>query len=241
MASRPCIPPYLVVNAQQMSNNVTSDATNTQQLYAFSYQMEWTGAPTGTFTLQGSLDHSVYPNGAVQNAGTWNTLPATVTGSAGGSAGSGIYDGIATGIPWIRVIYTSTATGTETIAPVADVAGSLAGKSFLISDEASAHLYQIWFKVSGVGSAPTAVSGYTLIEQDITTGDTAATIGAALATTIAALNSTNSFTTAGTTTVTVTMKTAGPFVIASDVNTGFTFAGATGAGILNVYMASKVS
>ena len=90
----------------------------------------------------------------------------------------------------------------------------------------------IWFSVSGVGAAPTGVSG-TLVQQSITTGDSAATIGAALVTTIQNLPSGTaglySFTASGTTTVTVVSTATnpyGPIGTPSDgvIPTGFTFA-----------------
>lgn len=130
--------------------------------------------------------------------------------------------------------YTITAVGTPakgavTIAPVADVSGSLASTWFRLFD-AYGNTFVIWFSVSGVGTAPSGVSG-TLVQQTITSGATAATIGAALVTTIAALPSgisgVFSFTAAGTTTVTVTNTAFGPFAgVPSDgvIPTGFTFA-----------------
>lgn len=131
-------------------------------------------------------------------------------------------------IPYIfsgAVAYTtdiSSTVGVQTIQPVADVAGSLAGTYFLLQSQ-SGNKYAMWFKVSGSGSAP-VVPGYTASEVDIATGNSAAVVGGALAAAIAALNSGNDFTTSGTTTITVTNKTAGSFTLASDVSTGFTFA-----------------
>lgn len=205
----------------QNTNGITIDAN---QLVSASFQAIFADSQAaGTFKIQASndifQDRYQASNFTVVN---WVDVPnqsATITGGIGA-----LLTIAQSSYRWLRAVYLTTGTGTQTIAVVPDVAGSLAGKSFLLSDEASAHRYQIWFKVSGVGSAPTPVAGYSLVEQDIATGDSAATIGAALASTIAALNATNSFTATGTSTVTVTNKTAGPFVPASDVNTGFTFA-----------------
>lgn len=103
-------------------------------------------------------------------------------------------------------------SGTATIAPVADVAGSLASKYFSLYD-AYGNTFIIWFSVSGVGTAPVGLGGI-LVQQTIATGATAATIGAALVTTIAALPSgiagVFSFTASGTTTVTVVSTTTLP-------------------------------
>lgn len=119
--------------------------------------------------------------------------------------------------------------GSATIAPVADVSGSLASTWFRLYD-AYGNTFIIWFSVSGVGAAPVGVGG-TLVQQTISSGATAAQIGTALATTIAALPSgisgVFSFTATGTTTVTVTSTLAVPLAgppADGSIATGFTFA-----------------
>jgi hypothetical protein len=112
---------------------------------------------------------------------------------------------------------------------VADSSGNLAGKWFRLFDSYG-NTFVIWFSVDGFGSAPLGTGG-TLVQQSIPTNETAANIGAALVTTIAALPSgitgVFSFTAAGTTTVTVTSTADRPLAgSASDgANpTAFTFA-----------------
>lgn len=103
--------------------------------------------------------------------------------------------------------------GTATIAPVADVSGSLAGKYFTLYDSYG-NTFVIWFNVAGVGvqpslglAAPVGIAGLKYVQQSIASGATAAQIGAALVLTIQNLPSgiqgTFSFTASGTTTVTV--------------------------------------
>lgn len=110
--------------------------------------------------------------------------------------------------------------GVVTIAPVADVSGSLASTYFALYDSYG-NTFVIWFSVSGLGSqpqlgpsAPVGSTGLQYVQQTISTGATAATIGTALATTIANLPSgisgTNAFTATGTTTVTVTSTAFAP-------------------------------
>jgi len=128
--------------------------------------------------------------------------------------------------------------GAATIAPVADVSGSLASTWFSLYD-AYGNTFIIWFSVAGVGSPPSlgpaavfGTQGLHYVQQSISTGDTAATIGTDLATTIAALPSgisgVFSFTATGTTTVTVTSTGTGLQLagVPSDgvIPTGFTFA-----------------
>lgn len=234
---------FPIITAGNMTGNLTSLVTSIEYLDNVGMQFNFTGTPSGTFAVQVSADYEQDTYGNVTNSGNWISLSLNPVPTASGAANSLYLDLNQLSAPWIRSTWTSTATGVQTIHPVADSAGSLAGTYFLISDEASAHKYAIWFKVSGTGAAPT-VTGYTNVEQDISTNDTAATIGAALATTIAALNSTNSFTASGTTTVTVTNKTAGPFTPMSDglltKATGFTFAVTTGNGSLNAFIVAKM-
>lgn len=123
------------------------------------------------------------------------------------------------GSPYIIASVGHGPAGVVTIVPVADSSGSLASTYFLLFDSYG-NTFCIWFSVSGVGSAPnlgpglspaqlaSGARGLQYIQQSISTGATASTIGTALATTIAALPSgitgTLSFTASGSSTVTVT-------------------------------------
>ncbi len=131
---------------------------------------------------------------------------------------------------------TAMAQGTPTtgftIAAVTNgVASNLNNTYFLLQDEASVHSYYVWFNVDAIGTDP-AVAGRTAVPIALSTGDSAATIGTALASAIAALNSSASFSASGTTLVTVTNLTVGPFVPMSDgvPATHFTFAVTAGGG-----------
>lgn len=120
---------------------------------------------------------------------------------------------LSAGNPYVIVSVGSGPAGTATIAPVADVSGSLAGTYFMLYDSYG-NSFCIWFSVSGVGSQPNlgpaaafGQRGLQYVQQSIVTNDTAATIGADLVITIENLNSgisgVKSFTASGTTTVTV--------------------------------------
>ena len=117
------------------------------------------------------------------------------------------------GQPYIITSVGHGPAGTVTIAPVADVSGSLASKYFTLYDSYG-NTFVIWFSVSGVGSAPNlgpqalpGQRGLYYVQQSILSGATAAQIGTALVLTIQNLQSgiqgTFSFTASGTTTVTV--------------------------------------
>jgi hypothetical protein len=140
------------------------------------------------------------------------------------------------GNPYIIASVGHGTAGTLTIAPVADVSGSLSSTWFRMYD-AYGNTYIIWFSVSGVGSAPVGVSG-TLVQQSISTNASAATIGAALVITIENLlaaqpgnliapSGVYSFTATGTTTVTVVSTMTAPLpggAMDGAIATGFTFA-----------------
>lgn len=105
--------PSHVVTAAAMASNVTSPATNVQYLDNVIYQAQWTGTPTGTFAVQGSLDYQQGAGGTVVNAGTWDSLPLSVSISATGSADSAQFDLNQIPYPWLRIVYTaSSGTGT---------------------------------------------------------------------------------------------------------------------------------
>lgn len=133
--------------------------------------------------------------------------------------------------PYVIVSPGAGPSGVATIAPVADVSGSLASTYFSLYDSYG-NVFIVWFSVSGVGTAPQGVSGI-LVQQSISSGATAAQIGAALVLTIENLpiapgSATMSFTASGSTTVTVTSTAAAPLAgIPMDSvgkPTGFTFA-----------------
>ena len=161
-------------------------------------------------------------------AGGFSGFASPTTGSTAAINGSAM----TVGNPYIIASVGHASAGTVTIAPVADSAGNLASTWFKLYD-AYGNTFVLWFSVSGVGSAPIGTGGI-LVQQSISTGASAATIGAALATTIAALPSgisgVYSFTATGTTTVTVVSTATNPYGplpgAPSDgtIPTGFTFA-----------------
>lgn len=142
-------------------------------------------ATTGTFNIQCARETP--PT-------VWTSLlSGTTVTSTLGTPGFGSVNGASTGCSWLRGLWVSTNTPQQRIVSVADVAGSLAGKYFLVGGAQSATfplgasgmdqlLIAFWFKVSGVGSSPGPVvfggRTYQPSEIDISTNDTAATIAA---------------------------------------------------------------
>lgn len=105
--------PSRIVAATSMASTVTSPPTNVQYLDNVVYQAQWTGTPTGTFSVQGSLDYQQAVGGSVISAGTWVALPLSAAVTAAGSADQAEFDLNGIPYPWIRLVYTaSSGSGT---------------------------------------------------------------------------------------------------------------------------------
>lgn len=241
-----------ILTSQQMiagssSSPIVSLPTNIMYKDSVAYFLSWTGTPTGTFYIQDSLDYRAAlaqsPGNAAPSSGTWNSIPNNLLSStpvASGASGSLRIRLNQMDAPWVRIAFVSTALAAQTVGLVADVSGSLNSKYFLLEDASGANKYYVWFNINSAGVDP-AVAGRTGVQITGSTNASAATLGTAVASAVAALNSTNSFTTSGTSTVTITDKVAGPLVIASDgtAATGFTFTATTGSGLLTGLVSGK--
>lgn len=167
--------------------------------------------------------------------GGFSGFSSPTTGSTFAINGSAL----TVGNPYLIASVGHATAGTVTIAPAADVSGSLASTWFLLFD-GYGNTFVIWFSVSGVGSAPVGVSG-TLVQVQLVTNDSAATVGTKLAVILNALLAQTllnpsapalvfSFTATGTSTVTVVSTQTNPYGplpgVPQDglIPTGFTFA-----------------
>lgn len=129
MADRPLIqarPIFPIVNAVSMATNIISPPTNINMLPGLSYDLQWTGAPVGTFAVQVSNSYSQNPDGSVQTPGQWSTLPTSSFQGTypvpAGSPGNGFLDIVGTEAAWIRLVYTATSgAGNLTVVPAAKV------------------------------------------------------------------------------------------------------------------------
>ena len=115
-----------LINAVSMASNITGPATNINGLPGISYDIAWSGTPTGTFTVQVSNTYTQDYEGNVINAGNWNSLPtASFTGTypvPSGSAGNGFLDVVGTEAAWVRLLYTASGgAGNLTVVPAAKV------------------------------------------------------------------------------------------------------------------------
>jgi hypothetical protein len=120
--STPIMSAALGNNTLPTSGTINSIGIEVNQLYAWSIQAEWTGTPTGAFTIQVSNDilplapstsNPVGPNPAA-NVVNWSTY----TGSAvvtSGSSGNWMWISQLGPYKWVRLSYTGTSgTGTVT-------------------------------------------------------------------------------------------------------------------------------
>lgn len=115
MSAKKILPPYQVITAGSMAGNLTGTVTNINNLDNVGLQLNWTGSPTGTFSVQVSADYSQDTNGNVLAAGNWISMVLTywngvafvTTTTIPTTVGSPIFlDLDLLSAPWIRVIYT---------------------------------------------------------------------------------------------------------------------------------------
>lgn len=129
MSDRPRIVPNLIrplINAVSMATSITSAPTNIQGIPGISYDLRWTGTPTGTFQVQVSNSYAQDPEGNVTAAGNWNTLPTSSFSGTypvpAGSSGNGFLDVVGTEAAWVRLVYTAVSgAGNLTVIPAAKV------------------------------------------------------------------------------------------------------------------------
>jgi hypothetical protein len=98
--SKNALPPFKAISAGDMSGTITGPATGIQYLDNVSIQLNFTGTPTGTFQVQGSLDY--VPN---LTPGNWVPLVLPTSPIANGVAGNILIDLNQLSFPYIRIVY----------------------------------------------------------------------------------------------------------------------------------------
>jgi hypothetical protein len=91
-----------------MTAQVISAVTIIQNLSQIGYDISWTGAPTGTFSVQVSNTYTQNGAGIVQNPGNWTTLTLSTVPAATGSPGNGYIDIDAMSAYAIRLVWNPT-------------------------------------------------------------------------------------------------------------------------------------
>lgn len=104
--------PNTIAAGTVMNATINSKPMQLLDTIGFSYQIVFTGTPTGSFKLQASVD-PVNPNGLNPIAPTnWSDIAnSTFTVTA---AGNVMWDYDQPNFTWVRAVYTDTSGGTST-------------------------------------------------------------------------------------------------------------------------------
>lgn len=100
--------PYKFVEAVSMGASITSSAQEVKLQDNVGLQLNWTGSPVGTFSVQVSMDHLQDNLGNILVAGNWVTLTLSAAIAAAGSADSAYIDLNQISAPYVRLVYTRT-------------------------------------------------------------------------------------------------------------------------------------
>lgn len=104
---------YQCITAASMTGNITSAITGIEYVDNVGLELDWTGTPTGTFSVEVSISYAQDAQGNVTNAGAWNALTLSPAPAAAGAAGSYYIELNQLSATWIRVKYTAgSSTGT---------------------------------------------------------------------------------------------------------------------------------
>lgn len=130
MSTRTRIAPFKVIDGQSMASNITSAVTVLQSVTGGSYALSWAGtSPVGMLSFEVSDDYSLDSKGNVNNPGTWNIAPVSVSGTSvttipiSGNSGNGYIDILGTGAYAARLVYIAgSGTGSLTATVVGKVA-----------------------------------------------------------------------------------------------------------------------
>lgn len=99
---------FKMIDAGDMSGNLTSIPTNVEFLDNIALQLNFTGTPTGTFAVEVSIDYDQDSLGNILNAGNWIPLTLSPAPAATGSGASIFIELNQTPARWLRVTYTAT-------------------------------------------------------------------------------------------------------------------------------------
>ena len=113
--------PYTIVSAQSTAANYTSPAYSILDIDIQAVQVDYTGSPSGTFAIQGSVNYQVDTLGNVINPGTFANLYFSVNGASPSSSVAVpanpspiIFDLYGSGVVALKVVYTGSGAGTFT-------------------------------------------------------------------------------------------------------------------------------
>lgn len=114
MAGKNMQPIHLQTDAS-MATSLTSNPVPIMYEDSVAVQLNFTGTPTGTFQIQGSVDYNPGgPLGPSANSGNWANLTLSPVPTAAGAPDTILIDMYGLSFPYIRVVYTRT-SGTGTL------------------------------------------------------------------------------------------------------------------------------
>ena len=108
MSTRSNLKPFSVFTNQSMSATVHSPATIIGFVSGASYDLAWTGSPTGTFSVELSNTYSLNADGTVNNAGQWTPVALSSPITASGSPDNAFINLAGLEAYAIRLTYTRT-------------------------------------------------------------------------------------------------------------------------------------
>lgn len=100
--------PFKIIDAVSMGGNITSTPVEVKLQDNVGIQLNWSGAPVGTFDIQISSDYKVDIYGNVVNSGHWVSIPLSPSVAAAGSADSAYIDLNQMSANYVRIVYTRT-------------------------------------------------------------------------------------------------------------------------------------
>lgn len=109
--------PFQVTASASMSGTTVyvSSVTNVMYHDSVAVQYNWTGNPTGTFQIEGSVDYNPgLPQTGAMNAGKWNALSLSPTPTTTSST-SYLVNMNQLSFSWLRTVYTNS-TGSGVLA-----------------------------------------------------------------------------------------------------------------------------
>ena len=99
--------PVKIVSNGDMSSTITSGVTEIRNQDNVGIQLNWTGAPVGSFSVQISIDHAQDSLGNVTVPGNWTSLALSPPITAAGTPDTAYIDLNQMSASYIRVVYTA--------------------------------------------------------------------------------------------------------------------------------------
>lgn len=114
MSDRPFMKPHPVLTASSMATSLTSEVTILNQKSGAGYDLNWTGAPVGSFSVEISNTVTLDAEGNVDVPGSWTPVTLTTNITASGSPDNAFINLAGLECYAVRLVFTRT-SGTGTL------------------------------------------------------------------------------------------------------------------------------